>query len=197
MTVYIDMIGALQGTILEKRKETLLIMVQGVGYVAYATPTMIIDAKVHAEIFLYIHTVVREDALQLFGFVTTEELELFELLLGVSGIGPKTAVHILDRGVNAIKIAIQKADVAFFTAIPRLGTKNAQKLIIELKNKLDDSAMVLSSVFEPETQEVVAALTSLGFSTKESVEAAKTIPMGLISIAEKVTFALKSLGARP
>ena len=190
------MIGALNGIILDKRNETLLIMVGGVGYVAYATPTTLMDAKLHAEIFLYIHTVVRENALQLFGFATSAELTLFELLLGVSGIGPKTALHILDRGVPAIEIAIRNADVSFFTAIPRLGTKNAQKLIIELKNKLDDStSSVLSSVLEEDSQAVVAALTSLGFSAKESLQAVKTIPVGLTSVAEKVTFALKSLGA--
>src|SRR3989344_6793479 len=122
------MIGALRGIVHFKRFDRMILMVNGIGYVVYPPNELLSTIKLGETLEVYIHTHVREDSLQLFGFATSRELELFELLLGVSGIGPKTALAIVNRGADQVYQALSGADVTFFTTIPRLGTKNAQKI---------------------------------------------------------------------
>ncbi len=130
------MIGALVGIVDMPVTNPLLLMVGGVGY-RVAVPQHILQSVTRdTPVTVFTHTHVREDALDLYGFLTKEELSLFQLLLSVSGIGPKTSLTIIDRGVASIRQAITTADVSFFTSIPRLGRKNAQKIIIELTSKL-------------------------------------------------------------
>lgn len=172
-------------------------MVGGVGYVIF--PPLKLLARIHQgdSLTLYIHTHVREDNLSLFGFATLEELELFELLLSVSGIGPKTALTVVDRGVDHVRQAVAAADVSFFTMIPRLGTKNAQKVIIELKSKFGSLAELdLSDSAAGETQELVETLTTVGFSKAEALSALKALPSHAVTVEEKVRAALKLLGKR-
>lgn len=189
------MIGALSGTVFYTKSDTLILMIQGVGYLVYIPPKL--HSKIHVgdELTLYIHTHVRDDTLSLFGFATDEELRLFELLLTISGIGPKTALPIIDRGVGAIQKAVRGADVAFFTSIPRLGTKNAQKIIIELKSKLGSSKELdLLDGETGETQEILEALMSMGFSRSEVKEILTRLPRGVVTVEEKIRAAFRLLG---
>ena len=102
--------------------DAIIVDIGGVGYKVFVTAgTPIGDGL----ITLFIHTHVREDALDLYGFVTREELQLFKLVINISGIGPRTGMLLLNQGVGAITSAVSKADVDFFTSIPRLGKKNA------------------------------------------------------------------------
>jgi Holliday junction DNA helicase RuvA len=113
----------------------LVVDVNGVGYLVYAAPSVLRlgDGEVTIEIF----TVVREDALQLYGFATADEREVFELLLGVNGVGPKVALAILSGSSPAeLRRAIARDDVKRFTAIPGVGLKTAQRVVLELKEKL-------------------------------------------------------------
>lgn len=191
------MIGALEGTVLSKTSEKLLLMVGGVGYQVLMHPDTLSSLHQGDKLTLFIHTHVREDALQLFGFKTLEELELFTLLLGVSGVGPKTALLVMGRGVKPVKHAIQHADVTFFTSIPRLGTKNAQKVIIELKSKLGSlKELDLHDDSSDETQEITEALGSMGFSKAEALKALRKMPDKLTSLEEKIKFSIKLLGTR-
>ena len=132
------MIAFLRGRVLEKQPNLIIIDVQGVGYevqVPLSTYYDIGDAG--ADAALRIHTHVREDALQLFGFLTLLEEQLFERLIGISGIGPKLAIAILS-GIEPAELvtAIQRADVARLTGIPGIGKKTAERIALELKDRL-------------------------------------------------------------
>jgi Holliday junction DNA helicase RuvA len=128
-------IARLRGTVAARSPAGLLIDVGGVGYLVAATPR--VTARVGEEATVEIHTHVREDALQLYGFASTDERDLFELLLGVSGIGPKVALAIVSGSPPAeLRRAIARDDLARFEAIPGIGRKTAQRVVMELKDKL-------------------------------------------------------------
>lgn len=184
------MIGALTGTLLSSRNP-LIVMVGGVGYRVSVPDKLVSSLGTTRDITLFIHTHVREDALDLYGFLTEEELILFELLLTVSGIGPRTALSIVDRGVAQTKKAVTTADVTFFTTIPRLGTKNAQKIIIELKTKLGSVAEL--DLAGGDTKDILDALTGMGFGKSEAMDAIKQLDPNLPNVEEKIRQALKLL----
>lgn len=189
------MIGGLKGEPIISSDNSIILMVGGVGYQVCIPPSLKEKVRKEKEIFLFIHTHVREDLLELYGFLKKEELYLFKLLLGVSGIGPKTALAIVDQGIENVQKAVVKADISFFTLIPRLGKKNAQKIIIELKPKLGDlEELDLSGEVEGETTQVIEALKSMGFSPKEVYAVLKKSPENIETVEDKIRYALKSLG---
>lgn len=170
-------------------------MVGGVGY-AVSVPErvgQILGAgQKHT---LYIHMRVEDERIALYGFPTSVELALFELLLTVSGVGPRTALAIINRGESPVREAVQKSDVAFFTTIPRVGTKNAQKIIIELKSKLGSSRELdLSDESIGETNQVLEALLSMGFERNEAIRALRKLDDRDITLADKIRHALQLLG---
>jgi len=128
-------IARLRGRVVARQGQALVVDVNGVGYLVSATPSV---ARLgDGEIVLEIHTVVREDALQLYGFASADERELFELLLGVNGVGPKVALAIVSGSTPAeLRRAIARDDVKRFQAIPGVGLKTAQRVVLELKEKL-------------------------------------------------------------
>src|SRR3990167_3458005 len=135
------MIGALRGKVILKEGLKVIIDVSGVGYRVWVSQKIWAKSKLGDQILLYTYTHVKEEALELFGFEDPLDLKLFENLITVPGVGPKTAMSVFsfsDR--EGIVNAVMKGDVDFFTAVPRLGRKNAQKIIIELKSKLGDKA---------------------------------------------------------
>lgn len=188
------MIGSLSGTIEEKYPNPIILDVHGVGYLVHVPDRLAAKLAVHTACRLYIHTHVRQDALDLYGFLTKEECTLFELLLTVSGIGPKTGLMVIDRGVISIQKAVSDADVDFFTTIPRLGKKNAQKIIIELKNKLGSLQDLDLAEENGETQEVMEALLSMGFARGEVVGAIKKLTDTEITVEQKIRKALQLMG---
>lgn len=172
------MIGKLTGTIEQVHHNPLIVSVHDVGYLVHIPEAIRKTLAEGTPASLYIYTHVREDALDLFGFPTTEDLQLFKLLLSVSGIGPKTALGVMDKGATAIEKAIRESDVNFFMAVPRLGKKNAQKLIIELKNKLG-SLKDLDLTQDTEASDaIVDALVSMGFVKKDVIEVLKHVDAG-------------------
>ena len=129
------MIARLRGRVAGRAGTGLVVDVNGVGYLVHATPT--VHRLGDGEITVEVHTIVREDALQLYGFATGEERELFELLLGVNGVGPKVALAIVSGSTPAeLRRAIARDDVKRFQAIPGIGLKTAQRVVLELKEKL-------------------------------------------------------------
>ena len=129
------MIARLKGRIAGRAGAALVVDVNGVGYLVHATPS--VHRLGEGEIAVEVHTVVREDALQLFGFASADERELFELLLGVNGVGPKVALAIVSGSTPAeLRRAIVRDDVKRFQAIPGIGLKTAQRVVLELKEKL-------------------------------------------------------------
>lgn len=188
------MISLLKGTIFLRNDPYIIVDVQGVGYKVLATSDILNKIHVNDTVTVFIYTHVREDALELYGFSSHADLMLFEQLIGVSGVGPKTAIGIFAVGSGSeIVSAILSSNVEFFTGVPRLGRKNAQKIIIELKSKIGDRGeLVLAN--EQGGNEVMEALRQFGYSQKEVSQALQSINGEGESTEEKIRLALKYLG---
>src|SRR5439155_22528154 len=161
------MIAQLRGRILYKRHNQAVVDVNGVGYdVTISIPTFSELPAAGGEVLLHIHTHVREDALALYGFLRVQEKELFERLISVSGIGPKLAITVLS-GMQAEKMvaAIRGNDVAALTKIPGIGKKTAERMVLELRDKLDSFGIAAAVVsrHSPVEEDVLSALTNLGY----------------------------------
>ncbi len=171
------MIGLLRGRLLEKRPNQIILDVSGVGYlVAVPLSTYAALGDLHSEITLLIHTHVREDALTLYGFLSAREKHLFELLLGASGVGPSLSLKILS-GMNVEELvpAIRGGDIVRLTKIPGVGRKTAERMVLELKDKLE--AVVVESdrptAVSPAGAEsdVKSALVNLGYDERTAESA--------------------------
>jgi len=163
------MIGYLKGKILAVKPTQLLLDVNGVGYRVFISITTFEKISSLAEASLFIHTHVKEDSISLFGFFTEVEKEMFELLIAISGIGPKSAQTILSGiSVDELKEAIDSANIGRLVAIPGIGRKTAERLLIELRGKVehfivtDTTSASKSSI----KSEAIAALTTLGYNQK-------------------------------
>jgi holliday junction DNA helicase RuvA len=166
------MIGQLRGKLAEKRPNQVLVDVGGVGYVVLVPlSTFAALGELHTEVTLLIHTHVREDALSLYGFVSSREKHLFELLLSASGVGPSLALKILSgMSVDELVPAIRGNDLGRLTKIPGVGRKTAERMVVELKDKLE---AVVIEVERPAASspagveaDVVSALVNLGYETR-------------------------------
>lgn len=188
------MIGFLSGTVHSKSVNQIILLTGGVGYLVTIPPNYLNLLKAPEQVELFIYTHIREDTFDLYGFFTHEELELFKLVLTVSGIGPKTALLVIDKGVGKVEQAIKEANTEFFTSVPRLGRKNAQKIIIELKNKLGGvKELDLTSESEENTQ-AASALRNMGYSREEALQAVQAVPMSEKTLEQKISYALRNLG---
>ncbi len=163
------MIAHLRGTILEKHPNRVVVDVGGVGYdVAVPLSTFYGLRDPGGEVALRVHTHVREDAIALFGFATALELDLFERLIGISGIGPKVALAVLS-GIEPPELigAIERADLARLTAIPGVGKKTSERIVLELKDRLPaaQAAPAAGATSEPPAlrDDVLSALVNLGY----------------------------------
>lgn len=188
------MIGYLSGKLHSKSNDSIILLVNGVGYRVIVAQNILSSWQLNQEVELYIYTSVKEEALDLYGFKSQEEMALFKLVLSVSGVGPKTAILVIDRGAGPLKNAIIKADTDFFVSIPRLGQKNAQRIIIDLKNKLGGIADLDLSGAGSETMELIEALQSMGYSRQEALTAVKNIPITDGTLEQKITQALRQIG---
>src|SRR3989344_2212160 len=190
------MIGFLHGVISFRDDPFIYINVNGVGYRVLCAKGVINQAtNKSTPITVFTYTYVKEDALELFGFAHLEDLKLFEKLITIQGIGPKTAIQVFSVGTrDQIVQAIITSDVAFFTTVPRLGRKNAQKIILELKSKFSKGADDLSLLDETPS-EVRDALMGMGFSPKEVYSALKNSKLAKNApLAQQIKMTLKSLG---
>jgi holliday junction DNA helicase RuvA len=160
------MIAHLRGTLLSKHPNQAVVEAGGVGYEVNITiPTFSSLPAIGAEVALFVHTHVREDALALFGFLKANEKQLFEKLLSVSGIGPKLAITILSgMPTDTMVAAIQGNNVAALTRIPGIGKKTAERMVLELRDKLDSFDVVPSAATaSPVDEDVISALVNLGY----------------------------------
>ena len=176
---------------MDKKEKFLIVETAGVGYKIWVSPEVLSKTKNNENCFLYIHTHVREDALDLYGFLDYEELEFFEMLINVSGIGPKGALTILGiASIQTMQKAINTNDIAYLTKISGIGKKTAEKIIIELRDKVGKKDIGGSLKDELDALE---ALKSLGYSQGEAREALKKVPQEL-DTNSKIRIALKNLG---
>lgn len=188
------MIGLIYGKVAIIKPPYAIVDTGGVGYKILVPQEILSKLKIGEELKVFTYTHVREDTLELFGFESSDDLSLFELFLSVPGIGPKTAVGIFSAGTTTqIKSAVLASDTSFFSRVPRLGLKNAQKIIIELKSKLGGDGLVDLSDGEEE-KELSNALKNFGFKTDEITNTLKKIRGQGASVEEKIRLALKHLG---
>jgi Holliday junction DNA helicase RuvA len=161
------MIAHLRGKLIAKHPNQAIVEAGGVGYdVTITVPTFSDLPASGAEVALHIHTHVREDAIALFGFLRREEKQLFERLIAVSGIGPKLAITILSGMAAADLVsAIRGNDVARLTRIPGIGRKTAERMVLELRDKLADfGATPTLPAVTPVQEDVLSALVNLGYN---------------------------------
>ncbi len=186
------MIGSIKGKIILKTEKFLIVEANGVGYKISVSPDVLSKIKkINEEIFLFIHTHVREDALDLYGFLDQQELEFFEMLINVSGIGPKGALAILGiASIETLQKAISTEDISYLTKISGIGKKTAEKIVIELRDKVGKELEGNSLQGELDALE---ALKSLGYSQNEAREALKKVSSNVNTNA-KIREALKVLG---
>lgn len=179
------MIARLTGIVVEKEADRLILDVGGVGYLATVPlGTMGRVGEPGAEVSLYIHTHVREDALALFGFLTSLEKELFERLITISGVGPRLAVTVLSGlSAEALAAAVRQGDLKSIQAVPGVGKKTAERMVLELRDKLDglglaegDGGMEPEPLLDEAGQlaaDTVSALENLGYPTVRAREAVR------------------------
>jgi Holliday junction DNA helicase RuvA len=172
------MIAHLRGKLIAKHPNQAIVEAAGVGYdVTISVPTFSELGGIGADVALHVHTHVREDAIALFGFLHPEEKQLFEKLLSVSGIGPKLAITILSGMAAADMVAaIRGNDVARLTKIPGIGRKTAERMTLELRDKLKDFGLEAAvPPTSPMEEDVLSALTNLGYQRPLAEKAVATV----------------------
>ena len=187
------MIGRLRGVLVQQMEDRVILDAGGVGYLVAVTPRTLADLPgLGEEVVLHTHLHVREDQLAFFGFDTHEDKELFSLLLGISGVGPKVALAILATMTpERLRMAVISGDTAALVAVPGIGKRSAEKLMVELRPKMD--VMAQSTTPNGPVAEVRDALTGLGYAPDEISGTLAEMPQDL-PVAELLKRSLQQLG---
>lgn len=189
------MIAQLKGTIVSSGVDSVVLDVAGVGYRIRTTLETIKGLrKKESGITFFTHLAVRETSMELYGFLHEEEVLFFELLISVSGIGPKSGLAIMNLETTAtLSSAITQNDITYLTKVSGIGRKSAEKIIIELRDKItsvDENTIHAHK----EDKDALDALQSLGYSTREAREALRAVPKDITGTQKRLTSALKLLG---
>ena len=193
------MIASLHGKLESLGIDWAIVNVNGIGFQVYMpTSTLSTLGTVGKDVDLQTYLVLREDSAVLYGFATSEELDLFELLIGVSGLGPRLALAVLSAmSVEQASMAIATGSIDLLTAVPGIGKKMAERIILELKDKVGAGLIAAPATqLVQENADVLAALISLGYSVSEASRAIATLPSSDISLEEKIRLALQYLGGK-
>lgn len=193
------MIGYVRGVVTHLFEDACFVDVQGVGYRIYIPASTIQEITVGKEIQLFTYMAVREDAILLYGFATTDEYELFMLLISVNGVGPKVALGILSAVTpEGFRLAVQQKQLQTLVKLPGIGKKTGERILLELQDKVGkadahttDDVEAIRSV---PNDEVVMALVSLGYSEGEAQKAAARVTSLDLSLPEQIRRALQQLG---
>lgn len=187
------MIGYLEGKVIKVTNGFAIILVGGVGYRVSLVPRLALSIKEGSNLKIYTHTHVREDALSLFGFSDFDELLTFEVLLSISGIGPRLAFNILNSTtIDSLRQAVVNTDVSILTKIPGIGKRSADKIMLELTNKFKVGSDLKKMLFSPDEDLAIQALEQLGYTGDEARNAVKEVK-GRGSLEEKIMTSLKIL----
>lgn len=187
------MISAISGKIILTRDKFIIVEVAGIGYKIFLSSQSLLKLpEIGSDIKLFCFQKVKEDALDLYGFMTYDELDFFETLMDIRGVGPKSALDIASLGsLEKIKDRILAGDVKIFQGIPGIGTKKAMTIILELTGKIK----LLNSLKQKGSHDPAQdALIQLGFSSQQAREALKNVPSNVKDMEERIKMALKSLG---
>ncbi len=192
------MIASVSGTIQKRGEDSLIIQVHGLG-VRVFVPRGVLEnvGGIGRQILLHTHLIVREDHWALYGFHTQDELQLFEVLLGIQGIGPRVALSMLSTlSPELLKSAILREETAVLQRVPGIGRKTAERIMFQLRDKLEfgaEAAVNLPLVTDIDA-EVIDVLTTLGFSIVEAQGALQKVPREVVGVEERVQQALQLLG---
>jgi holliday junction DNA helicase RuvA len=187
------MISYLNGRVILKKDKFIIVEVNSIGYKVFlSSQNMLKLPEIGTDIKLFCFQNVKEDALDLYGFLTYDELDFFEVLMEIRGVGPKSALDIASLGsLEKIKDRILAGDVKIFQGIPGIGTKKAMTIILELTGKIK---MINAAKNKGVKDPAEDALVQLGFSSQQAKEALKNVPATIKSVEERIKLALKSLG---
>ena len=191
------MIAGLHGTLESRTPDGAVIKVGGVSFqVSMPASTLRTLGAIGEEVHLYTHLRVREDMVALYGFASIEERELFQILIGVSGVGPRVALSLLSAmSPNELSLAIATGNVDLLAQVPGVGKKMASRLALELKGKLEQ--VWVGAAMPEGNAEVIAALTGLGYSLSEAASAVAALPDSpQLTIEDKIKLALQHFAAR-
>jgi Holliday junction DNA helicase RuvA len=189
------MIGRITGTLAQKSPPQVLVDAQGVGYeIDVPMSTFYNLPAVGAQVSLLTHFVVREDAQQLFGFLTPAERGTFRELLKISGVGPRTALSILSGlGVDDLAQAVSRQEAARLVKVPGIGRKTAERLLLELKGRIGAELAPQTAAAQDDAQaDIVQALVALGYNDREARAALKALPAE-VGVSEGIKLTLKAL----
>ena len=192
------MIAYLKGKIIFKNENFIILLSGGIGYKVFMLSC---QDKIDDEVEFFTYLNVKEDALTLYGFSNYNELELFEHLISISGIGPKAGLGILSLAdPETVKVAIAKGDSSILTRVSGIGKKTAERVVLELRNKFssldgDDVLQEKSKEINDHT-DVIEALVSLGYSAQQAKKALANIPSEIKDVSERIKMALKEMGKK-
>lgn len=190
------MIAKIKGNVEYLRDSYVVVDVNGVGYKVFITMHTFGVIAGRKEIELYTHTYVREDTLALYGFLEIDELEMFELLISISGIGPKAALGILTiANPDTVRMAVLNEDPSILTRVSGVGKKIAERVILELRNKITEIPERQKAQISADSDSL-EALVAMGYSISDARETLKLIPSEIKDVAERVKLALKNLGKK-
>lgn len=190
------MIGYIEGEIIHKEDRFLVVLANSIGYTIFATPRTIADTTLGSATRFWTHLSVKEDALDLFGFAERDELSLFRLLIGISGIGPKSALNVLSLAdTGTLLHAIQSGDSAYLTKVSGIGKKLAEKIVLELREKAGTITTNTSGVPIAET-EAIEALEALGYQPRDTRELIRVLAKEHSTAQDIIRKALQTLGGR-
>lgn len=195
------MIRSVRGTVLARGKDYLVVNVgnqdTGVGFRVFVPDPTAAQYNLNELVTLSTHLHVREDLLTLYGFATEDELATFELLLSVNGVGPKVALATLSTlSPDALRLALANDEPALIARVPGVGKRTAQKIILELKDKVQPATTGLAALAQSTVTdtEVIDALTALGYSVVEAQRAVQKLPKELVGVEERLRAALSQFG---
>jgi len=187
------MIASLQGKIKLKTGKFAIVNVGGVGYKVFCTTFVLDGLTINQEVDLFIHLYIRENMLDLYGFLTFEELEFFELLISISGIGPKAASAVLSiASIKDLKASIASGQVNLLTKVSGIGKKTAERVILELRSKILVSGSDVRKLVSDD--EASDALISLGYTSRQANQALKQVPTKVKEVENRIKEALRILG---
>ena len=193
------MIASVVGSVLDIEEVSLVVAVGGVGLRVFVPKNVLENVGgVGRQIQLFTHMIVREQELSLYGFESKDDLNLFEVLLGVNGVGPKVALAILGTlSPELLKSAIMKEETAVLQRVPGIGKKTAERIMFQLRDKLDLTDVTMATPLVSDVDaDVIEILTGLGFSIVEAQSALQKLPRDVSTVDERVQLALQYLGSQ-
>lgn len=191
------MISTISGKIKYCKDKFLILETAGIGFKIFASSDTLFNLsdKIEKDVMLWTYLSVKEDALDLYGFKEISDLEFFEKIISVSGIGPKKGISIMSVApTETLKKAIATKDLSYLTQVSGIGRKNAEKIVLELKDKMGELKDGGDALNIKDESDVLMAIKSLGYGAQEAREVIKNIPREVKGVSEKVKWALKELG---